>query len=469
MRRRAPTTIGLLASVAILTGTGLAEDLGQSWPRFRGPNASGIAEGHSTPVAWDVETGSNVRWRTAIPGLAHSSPIVWGDSVYLTSAVSAEGESLLKVGLYGSIGSVPTEPVHRFVLYRINKRTGAVVWERTAHEGVPRRKRHPKSTHANPTPATNGEKVVVFFGSEGLFCYGVDGTLIWKKDFPPLDAAYFKAPDAQWGVASSPIIHDDRVYLLCDVLNDPFLAAYDLNTGEELWRTPRDDVPTWSTPTVHRHGERSLLFVNGWKHVGGYDALTGKEIWRLSGGGDIPVPTPVVAHDLVFITNAHGAASPIYAIRLDAKGDISLAEGESANAHIAWSIERGGAYMQTPLVYGDYLYSSRDNGVLSCFEARTGERLYQERLGRGGTGFTASPVAADGKLYFTSEEGDVYVVKAGPEFELLATNALDEVTMATPAISDGTLYFRTNAHLVAVGAGDSGPAPGEDSGGRTDR
>ena len=142
MRRRAPTTIGLLASVAILTGTGLAEDLGQSWPRFRGPNASGIAEGHSTPVAWDVETGSNVRWRTAIPGLAHSSPIVWGDSVYLTSAVSAEGESLLKVGLYGSIGSVPTEPVQRFALYRINKRTGAVVWERTAHEGVPRRKRH---------------------------------------------------------------------------------------------------------------------------------------------------------------------------------------------------------------------------------------------------------------------------------------------------------------------------------------
>jgi outer membrane protein assembly factor BamB len=191
--------------------------------------------------------------------------------------------------------------------------------------------------------------------------------------------------------------------------------------------------------------------VNGWKHAGGYDAETGEEIWRLSGGGDIPVPGPVVAHDLVFITNAHGSDAPIYAIRLDARGDISLGDGETSNEHISWSVPRGGAYMQTPLVYGPLLYNCRDNGVLSVYDARSGDRKYQQRLGGGGGGFTASPVAADGKVYFTSEDGDVYVVKAGPEYELLAINPLGEVTMATPALSEGTLYFRTRTHLLAIG------------------
>jgi outer membrane protein assembly factor BamB len=293
--------------------------------------------------------------------------------------------------------------------------------------------------------------VVAFFGSEGLYCYDMEGTLLWKKDFGPLDAAFFVAPDAQWGFASSPVIHDGVVYIQCDVLNDPFLAAFDLETGDQIWRTPRDDVPTWSTPTVHEKGDRTFLLVNGWKHAGGYDARTGEEIWRLSGGGDIPVPGPVVAHDLVFITNAHGSDAPIYAIRLDARGDISLGDGATSNEHVTWSVPRGGAYMQTPLVYDSYLYNCRDNGVLSVYDARSGNRMYQQRLGGGGGGFTASPVAADGKVYFTSEEGDVYVVKAGPEYELLATNPLGEVTMATPALSEGTLYFRTRTHLLAIG------------------
>ncbi len=424
----------------------------QNWPRFRGPHARGVAEGYPTPASWSVESGEGVLWRTSIPGLAHSSPVVWGDSVFVTSAVNEKGGSLLKVGLYGSIDPVPDEGPHRFVVYRIDKRTGKILWERVAFEGTPRRPRHPKATLANSSPATDGEKVVAFFGSEGLYCYDLQGKLLWKKDLGPLDAAFFKAPDAQWGFASSPVIHDGVVYIQCDVLNDPFLAAFDLKTGEQIWRTKRDDVPTWSTPTIHSTGERTLLLVNGWKHAGGYDAATGKEVWRLSGGGDIPVPGPVVAHDLVFITNAHGSDAPIYAVRLDAEGDISLGDDETSNQHVSWSIPRGGAYMQTPLVYGDLLYNCRDNGVLSVYDAKTGDRKYQQRLGRGGGGFTASPVAADGKVYFTSEEGDVYVVKAGPNYELLATNALDEVTMASPAISEGTIYFRTRTHLVSVGA-----------------
>jgi len=444
----------LLAVAVVLSGAAGGGDgspaPSQNWPSFRGPRASGVLEGHATATSWSVEKGDGIRFRVKVAGLAHSSPVIWGDSVYLTSAV-ADAEAPLKVGLYGDIEPVPSEGKHRYVLYRIDKRTGKVLWERTAHEGVPRRPRHPKSTHANPTPATDGRRIIAYFGSEGLYAYDMDGKLLWKKDLGPLDAAFFRAPDAQWGVASSPIVHDGVVYLQVDVLNDPFLAAFDVETGRELWRTPRKDVPTWSTPTVHEAGGRTLLFVNGWKQVGGYEAKTGKEVFWLRGGGDIPVPAPVVAHDLVFVTNAHGPGSPIYAIRTTATGDISLPEGKTASEHVAWSVERGGNYMQTPLVYRDLLYTCRDNGVMSVYRARTGERLYQERLGGGSTGFSASPVAADGKVYFTSEEGDVHVVRAGETFELLAKNALGEVTMASPALSEGVLYFRTKGHLVAVG------------------
>jgi outer membrane protein assembly factor BamB len=210
-------------------------------------------------------------------------------------------------------------------------------------------------------------------------------------------------------------------------------------------------VPTWSTPTVIEGGEQPQVVVNGYHHAGGYDLATGRELWRLSGGGDIPVPTPILGAGMIFLTNAHGALSPIYAVRPGARGDISLAEGQSANDHIAWSYPRGGAYLQTPLIYGEHLYVCRDNGVLSCFEARTGRRLYQERLGNGG-GFSASAVAADGRIYYTGETGEVYVVAAGPDFQVLATNSLGEICMATPALSEGAMYFRGQDHLIAIGS-----------------
>jgi outer membrane protein assembly factor BamB len=369
----------------------------------------------------------------------------------VATAVSSEDDPTLRVGLYGNIDSVKEDVVHRWQVFCLNKNTGEILWQETAHQGIPKVKRHSKSTNANSTPVTDGKHVVAFFGSEGLYCYDMDGKLLWKKDLGVLDAAYFQAPEAQWGFASSPIIHEGMVVVQCDVLNkESFVAAFDISDGREIWRTPRQDVPTWSTPTVHGRGRDARLIVNGWKHIGGYEAATGKELWRMRGGGDIPVPTPVVAHGLVFITNAHGPGSPIYAIRLDAEGDISLKGGASSGQHVAWSIPRGGAYMQTPLIYGDYLFNCRDNGSLSCFRAKTGERLYQERIGGGATGFSASPVAADGKIYFTSEMGDVHVVAAAPEFKLLAVNSLDEIAMATPAISEGTLYFRTRGHVVAV-------------------
>ncbi len=433
--------------LAVAQGQGSADN----WPSFRGAGARGIAEGHRTPTEWDVETGQNVLWRTPIPGLGHSSPILWGDRVYVTTAVSGRDNPELKVGLYGDIAPVQDDSVHRWKVYCLDRKSGRVRWDRTAHAGAPKVKRHTKATHANSTMATDGKHVVAFFGSEGLYCYDPEGKLLWKRDFGVLDSGYFAVPAAQWGFASSPVIWKDRVIVQCDVQKGSFLAALDLKSGRELWRTDRRDVPTWSTPTVHEASGRAQVIVNGWKHIGGYDAGNGAELWKLVGGGDIPVPTPVVAHGLIFITNAHGRMAPIYAVRTNAEGEISLKEGETANAHIPWSTHRDGAYMQTPLVYGDYLYVCRDNGVLSCYEARTGKRLYQERLGPAGrTGYTASGVAADGKLYYTSEDGDVFIIQAGPEFKKLGTHTLGETCLATPAISRGTLFFRTRGHLLAI-------------------
>ena len=425
---------------------------GVDWPGFRGIAARGVDDAaKALPEKFSVPDKTAVKWRVPVAGLGHSSPIVWGDQVCTASAISGTPDPQLKVGLYGDIGSVLDQTPHKFIVSCFDKETGKQRWERTAKTGVPVIKRHPKSTHASSTLATDGRHIVAMFGSEGLYAYDMNGKLLWQKEFGTLDSGFFMVPDAQWGFASSPVIHNGRVILQADVQKGSFVAAFDVRSGKELWRTPRADVPTWSTPAIVNMNGRDQVIVNGWKHIGGYDLETGKEVWRMTGGGDIPVPTPIAAHGLVFITNAHGKAAPIYAIKPTANGDISLKEGQTSNEHIAWSYMRDGGYMQTPIVYGDILYVCRDNGVLNAFDAKTGTKHYQARLGDGKTGFSASAVAANGRLYFTSEDGDVYVVKTGPTYELLGTNSLGEVAMATPAISEGTLLFRTRNYLVAVG------------------
>jgi outer membrane protein assembly factor BamB len=448
----APLLLLLLISLSPAAKEGAKRDA--NWQQFRGPNASGVAEGFPTPTIWGVEENLNLKWKTPIPGLSHASPIIWGDKVFVTTAISGKEKPELVVGLYGNVTPVEDDTVHEWRVYCLDKKTGKVLWQQTAQRGVPKIKRHTKATHANSTMATDGKHLIAFFGSEGLYCYDLNGKLLWKKDFGVLDSGWFVSPQAQWGFASSPIIYENMVIVQCDVLTKPFIAALDIEGGREIWRTSRDEVPTWSTPTVHTEGDRAQIIVNGYKHIGGYDLKTGKELWKLKGGGDIPVPTPVVGHGLVFIANAHGFMAPIYAVRLNATGDISLQRDQTSNEGIAWSEARNGAYMQTPLVYGDYVYSCRDNGVVSCYEAKTGKRVYQERIGTGRTGFTASPVAANEKIYFTSEEGDVYVIKAGPAFQLIARNLMNEICMATPAISEGVLFFRTQGHVVAVGEKD---------------
>ncbi len=444
-------TLVLCLSICVMTSNLQA---GQNWPSFRGPSASGVVEGYRTATQWDVEQSKNILWKTPIPGLGHSSPIVWEDRIFVTTAATDQGESSLKVGMYGDVTSVKEKDIFSWQLTCIDRKTGSILWSRQAYKGKPKVKRHPKSSHANATPCTNGECVVAFFGSEGLYCYDMNGNLLWKKDLGVLDWGFFRMPSAQWGGGSSPMIYKQMVILQCDVQKDPFIAAFNLKDGSLLWKTPRDDVPTWGTPTVYEAKENSQIIVNGYRHIGGYDIETGTEIWRLKGGGDIPVPTPIVANGLIYITNAHGRMSPIYTVRISAKGDISLDENESSNEYVAWSYSRGGNYMPTPIVYGDYLYCGSDRGTLSCYEPRTGKLLYQEKLDPKGAAFSASPVASDGKIYFASEQGGVYVVQAGPEFNLLGVNEMGEICMATPAVSQGTFFFRTRQHLVAIGAGD---------------
>lgn len=434
-----------------LTSALVHSALAANWPQFRGPQAGGVDAFVALPTTWNVESGSNVLWKTAVPGLAHASPIVWGDRVYLATSVGA-GDADLKVGLYGDIGAADDQGARQWRLLSLEAGSGRIVWDKPGHEGVPRVKRHTKASHCNSTPATDGKRIVAIFGSEGLFCFDLQGELLWKKDLGPMDAGFFAVPGAQWGFASSPVLHENKVVVLCDVQTNSFIAVFDATDGRELWRTDRKDVPTWGTPTMATVAGNTQVLVNGWHHSAAYDFATGREIWRHDGGGDIPVPTPIVAHGLAYFTSAHGRVRPMQAVRLEATGDITASEVGATNAAIAWSHARKGNYMQTPIIVGDLLYGCFDNGVLTCFDAKAGAVQYEERLRAGGDGFTASPVSDGRHLFFPSEQGDVYVVRAGRVFGLVSTNAMNETIMASPALSGGKLFLRTRGHLVAVGA-----------------
>jgi outer membrane protein assembly factor BamB len=425
----------------------LIAPLSAQWPQFRGPAASGLSTEKATPVEWNVESKKNIAWTTPIPGLAHSSPIIWEDRVYLTTVIGP-GDPELKIGLYGSIAPAKDKGIHQWRLLALDRKTGKILFNKKGHEAEPRSQRHTKATQCNSTPATDGNFIVTYFGSEGLFCFTMEGELVWKKDLGDMDAGYFKMPTAQWGFASSPVIHEGRVIVQCDVQKDSFLATFDLKTGKELWRTSRADVPTWSTPAVAEWQGKTQILLNGWKHTGGYDFETGKEIWKLKGGGDIPVPTPIVGKDLAYFTSAHGMFRPMRAIKLSAQGDITPPEIKDTNEVIPWVHHRQGNYMQTPILIGDRLFACSDRGALTCFDAHNGSILFSERFA--GNGFTASPVSDGRHLYITCEFGEVWVVKVGDTFEKVARNDLGDSCLATPAIADGTIFFRTRKSLMAM-------------------
>jgi len=437
---------------AALASEPFAPKAEQNWPGFRGPGAQGIADGFPTRATWNIEeTGksSGVLWRAEVPGLGHSSPIVWGDNIYVATAVRLSGKAPLRIGYYPDVKAAPDNDEQKWMILRFDKKSGKRRWERVVRTSKPATERHEKSTHANTTLVTDGQRLVAFFGSEGLYCFDLKGKLLWSNDLGVINNSWH---GIGWGYSSSPALYRDRIALLCDDPKDPFVAAFSLSDGKEMWRTSRkgDCEGSWGTPLIHNDGVRTQVVTNGWPFIVSYDLETGKELWRLRGGGDIPIPTPFVADGLIVISNAHGGKAPLFAVRPTAEGDISLQEGSDSNDSVVWSVPNGGSYISTPVVYRGYIYLANHNGMLRCFDFKTGEKMFEERLGLD-VSCSASLVAADDKIYCPVEQGTVYVIKAGPTLEALAKNELGAPCLATPAISQGVIYFRTSESLIAVG------------------
>jgi outer membrane protein assembly factor BamB len=427
-----------------------ASDSG-SWPSFRGPNASGVADGQNLPDRWNGATGDNVLWKASIPGLAHSSPIVWGDRIFVTTAVSSREGASFRPGLYGDGDASDDRSPHKWILQAIDKRTGKRLWERVAHEGVPVDKRHVKSTYASATPATDGRLVVASFGSQGIHAYDVEGNFLWKVDLGRMNLGAYDIPTFEWGPASSPILWRGVVFVQCDTQEDSFLLALDAESGKTLWKTERDELPSWGSPTVYEGASGAELVTNSPNYVRGYDPLTGEELWRLGGSSKITAPTPVFAEGLIVVASGRRPEQPIFVVRAGSRGDLTLPEGRESSDTVVWSRTRRGPYMPTPLIYGGILYVLGNNGVFDAYDLATGAEIYRQRIPHLGSGFSASPVAADGKIYLSNEDGQMTVLKAGREFVHVATNPMGQLLMATPALSDGVLYVRAVSHLFAIG------------------
>lgn len=442
----------LATSLMALPAVTLASKSEQNWPGFRGPGSQGIADGYPTRVGWnadaDVAKPSGILWRTEIPGLGHSSPIVWGDRIYVATAVRLSGKASLRIGYYGDVKAAQDNDEQKWMILCFDKNSGKKLWERVLLTSKPKTERHEKSTHANTTLTTDGQRLVGFFGSEGLYCFDLDGKMLWKKDLGVINNSW---QGIGWGYSSSPALFKDRIVLLCDDPKNPYVAAFQLSDGKQIWKVSRkgDCEGSWGSPLVHNDGTRTQVVTNGWPFIISNDLETGKELWRLRGGGDIPIPTPFVADGLIVVSNAHGGKSPLFVIRPTAQGDISLKEGSTSNDAIVWSVPNGGSYISTPVVYGGYIYLANHNGLLRCFDFKTGAKMYEARLGVDSS-CSASLVAADGKVYCPTEQGVVNVIKAGPILEVLAKNEMGEPCLATPAISQGVLYFRTAASLIAI-------------------
>ncbi len=417
---------------------------GDNWPQWRGPASLGVSTEKGLPDEWGAD--KNIRWKTPIPGRGHSSPIVWGNRVFLTTAVEGPKVEGAKAATHTVEGkewrhpdSVGADRKHTFKVIAIDRDTGRVVWERTAWEGTPYDDRHRKSSYAASTPATDGKRVYAFFGAEGLYAYEFDGRLAWKKDLGKLGTAGM-------GTGTSPVVHENLVIVQADEEEGQhsFIVALDRKTGREVWRVPRKVQVSWATPLIVKTAKRSELITSGTEAIIAYDPLTGKELWRAKGVESNAIPSPVAAGDMVYVS-AGFPAKIAYAIRLGASGDLT------DTPNVAWKYEKGTAYVPSPILYGDYLYLMTDKGLLTCLDAKTGKLVYEGGRVPVPSTFTASPVAFDGKILLTSEDGDTFVVKAGPVHEVLRTNTVGEPVYASPAIASGRIFIRGEKNLYAVG------------------
>jgi outer membrane protein assembly factor BamB len=437
MRRALLLIVPALVTVAAAAGA-------QQWPSFRGPGGSGVAAEAQPPIAWNVAASTNVVWGVDLPGLGHSSPVVWGERVFLTTAVTdAPSGRALVLGDSDAAGIDPANDrgIYQWQVLALDRASGKTLWARTLHKGPPRVKRHVKGSQASATPATDGRIVVAMLGSEGLVALDVDGRELWRKDLGVLAVGLADDPTYEWGPASSPVIHGNVVIVQNDRYRDSYLIAFDLQTGKELWRSAREELPAWATPLVHTGTTPETVVTISPRFIRGHDLKTGRERWRVPDPeGQVKVSTPVAAGNLVIVTGGWPpAARPILAIRV-------------ADGSVAWRHDRGSSYTSTPLVYDGLLYVLTDNGILSAYQISDGARVYQQRVSKDAGSFSASPIAAAGRLYLAGEDGKIFVIRAGRSFELLSVNDMGEVCMATPAPSGDLLLVRTAGHLYALGS-----------------
>ena len=455
-RRRTPLTgaIRFAMLVALLVGKVLSGSLvdnaaaAENWPQFRGAESLGTADDDRLPERWSES--ENVAWKRPLPGRGWSSPIAWGNKIFLTTCVNTAGSEEPTKGLYFR-GERPTpESIHKWIVYCLDLTTGEVLWERLAHEGVPLSSIHVKNTFASETPVTDGQRVYAYFGNLGIYCYDLDGKALWSKKFEPHQTRN------GWGTAASPVVSNGRVFIVDDNEEASFIVALDAATGSELWRESRDEKTNWATPYVWKNDLREELITAGTNKIRSYD-LDGKLLWELGGMSSITIPTPFAGFGMLYLSSGYvmDKQKPIYAVRPGASGDISLTEAAPSNPSIAWHVADGGPYNTSPLLYGDYLYVLLDRGMLSCYDAHTGEAKYEKQRLPEGRAFTASPWAYRGKVFSINEFGVTFVVEAGPEFKLLYTNELasEPMCMSTPAMVGDRLLLRTASELVCFQAG----------------
>ena len=414
-----------------------------NWSQWRGPEGNGVSAETNLPAEWSDT--KNIRWKTPIVGRGHSSPVVWDDKIFLTTDI--EGETVQGAKAVGHTydgkpfkhpDSVGADKKHSLRVLCINRDTGRVLWEQTAYEGTVYDDRHRKSSYASPTPTTDGTHVFAYFGTEGLYCYDFSGKLIWKTSPGPIATVGM-------GTGTSPVLFENTVILQCDEDNGEksFILALDKKTGKEVWKTPRKVQASWSTPLIVRGPQRTELITSGNELIISYDPKTGKELWRSKGHESNAIATPLAGNGMVFVYAGFPVKKTI-AIQLGGSGDLS------GSKNIVWQYDKGTAYVPSSILYGDYLYLLSDRGIITCIEAKTGKIVYEGgRIPIPAT-FTASPVAFEGKILITSEDGDTFVVKAGPKHEILATNSLAEPVYASPAVSDGMIFIRGEKNLYCI-------------------
>jgi outer membrane protein assembly factor BamB len=434
-----------VVAVLLVAAAPLAARQTGQWPQFRGPGATGVAADLRLPDTWSAS--ENIVWKTEIPGVGWSSPIVWNDRIFLTAVIRAQTGEAPKPGLYfGGERPAPTDE-HRWMVYAVDFANGRMLWQREVRRGAPPQSRHLKNSYASETPTTDGERVYAAFGNVGVFAFTMDGDPAWQRP------AATRATRNGWGTAASPVLHDGRLYVLDDNDEQASLAALDARTGKEVWRVERARETNWATPFIWRHKQRTEVVVAATHGVQSYD-LDGKVVWTLRGMSSIVIPTPFDSGGLLYVTSGYvgDQVRPVYAIRPGAGGDISLKSGETSNAFVAWSLPQAGPYNPSPIVYEGIYYTLLDRGFFTAHDAKTGVEIYgRQRIDPTGVGFTASPWAANGRIYVVSEDGDTYVIRAGPKYELVAKNSLGEMTMATPAIAHGSLILRTAERLYRIG------------------